>query len=72
LSQNPFFSPATRVAAAAAGLLNQAELSKKYVAQLAILDPMLTASNLTERVSFKHRSNVDRFIDGLRRAGLPD
>jgi hypothetical protein len=53
-------------------LLNQAELSKKYVAQLAILDPMLTASNLTERVSFKHRSNVDRFIDGLRRAGLPD
>jgi adenylate cyclase len=72
LSQNPFFSPATRVAAAAAGLLNQAELSKKYVAQLAILDPSLTTSNLTERVSFKHRSNVERFVDGLRRAGLPD
>jgi len=72
LSQNPFFSPATRVAAAAAGLLGQDELCKKYIAQLAVLDPALRASNLTERVSFKRREDVERIIDGLRRAGLPD
>jgi tetratricopeptide (TPR) repeat protein len=72
LSQNPFFSPATRIAAAAAGLLHHAELSKKYVAQLAVLDPSLTLSNLSTRISLSRKEDVERFVDGLRRAGLPN
>jgi TolB-like protein/class 3 adenylate cyclase len=72
LRQNPFFSPATRIAVASAALLNRTELAKKYLAQLRMLDPTLSVSNLDGRIGVRRAEHVARFTEGLRKAGLPE
>jgi tetratricopeptide (TPR) repeat protein len=72
LRQNPFFSPATRIALASAALLNRTELAKKYLAQLRMLDPTLSMSNLAGRIGVRRPEHIARFTEGLRKAGLPE
>jgi adenylate cyclase len=72
LRQNPFFSPATRIALASAALLNRSELAKKYLAQLKMLDPTLSISNLNTRIGVRRAQDIARFTESLRKAGLPE
>jgi adenylate cyclase len=72
LRQNPFFSPATRIAAASAALLNRTELASKYLAQLRMIDPTLSMSNLHSRIGVRRAEHIARFTEGLRKAGLPE
>ncbi len=72
LRQNAFFSPATRIAAASAALLNRTELASKYLAQLRMIDPTLSMSNLHSRIGVRRAEHIARFNDGLRKAGLPE
>jgi TolB-like protein len=71
LRQNPFFSPATRLAVASAALLGRMEDARKYLARLQMLDPQLRISNLGERIFLRRPDDYARLAEGLRRAGVP-
>jgi TolB-like protein len=71
LRQNPFFSPATRIAVASAGLLDRPDLARKYIAQLKMLDPQLSLSNVRTRIGVRRPEDIARFVEGLSKAGLP-
>ena len=72
VQQNPFFSPATRIAVASAALLNRTGLTKKYFARLKVLDPSLSLSNLGSRIGLRRPDDIARFSEGLRKAGLQE
>ena len=72
LRQNPFFSPATRLAVASAALLGRMEDARKYFARLQMLDPQLRISNLGERIFLQRPDDHARLAEGLRRAGVPE
>jgi hypothetical protein len=41
-------------------------------AQLLVLDPSLTLSNVTTRIDLSRKEHIERLIEGLRRAGVPE
>jgi TolB-like protein len=68
----PQYLTALRIAAASnamAGRLNEAQ---SYVARALRLDPGLRISTLKDRVPALRRGVLNRYIDALRKAGLPE
>ena len=66
------FLPALRMAAAshaAAGRLMEAQ---RAMARIHQLDPELRVSKLTDVVPFRGQEDFDRYVNGLRQAGLPE
>ena len=69
---NPNFPGSYRSLAAAYGHLGQLDEAAKAREMLSELLPGLTISRLRERLPVRHGRDLEHYLDGLRRAGLPE
>ncbi|UVC13579.1 BTAD domain-containing putative transcriptional regulator [Mesorhizobium onobrychidis] len=73
LRSQPNYASATRVATASYVLAGRLSEAEKMMARLRELDPTLRLSNLAEVLPpFYRTDDRSRYIEGLRKAGLPD
>jgi TolB-like protein/class 3 adenylate cyclase/tetratricopeptide (TPR) repeat protein len=72
LHELPRYLPAIRIAAASYALSGQIGRAQTYVGQMLEIDPSLRASNLKGIVPFRQMTDASRYVDGLRKAGLPE
>ncbi len=66
------YKPAIRLAAASYALSGQIDKAQDYMSQMLEIDPTLRASNLKGLVPFRESAAAARYVDGLRKAGLPE
>ncbi len=59
-------------AAASGALLGREAEARKAMALLSQLDPALRISNLKDLIPIWRTDDIDRWVDGLRKAGLPE
>ncbi len=69
---NPRFPGGHRTLAAAYGHLGRQADARAALDKLLELLPGLTIAQLKERLPFKHLDDLERYLDGLRKAGLAD
>lgn len=69
-----YYPPALHVKIACCGLLGQLEEGRKWVERLLAVNPEARVSSLYEwfRLFIKKPAGLKAFLDGLRRAGLPE
>jgi tetratricopeptide (TPR) repeat protein len=72
MREQPNFSIAICVAAAAAALGGRPAEAEKAMARLRRLNPALRLSNLRELMPIRQLEDLAKMTDGLRRAGLPE
>jgi TolB-like protein/Flp pilus assembly protein TadD len=72
LRERPTFGPALRFHAICLAELGRIDEAQGTVARLLELEPSLTLSALRARVPIRHSRLMDLFINGLRKAGLPE
>jgi len=72
LRERPSFAPALRFHAVCLVELGRLGEARDTVAFLLQLEPGLTASKLRERAPISNERLMSAFLDGLRKAGLPD
>jgi TolB-like protein/class 3 adenylate cyclase len=72
LQDNPDFQPGLRIAAASNAMAGRLEQAQKAVARLRQLYPALHISNLKEVLGPYRRTDLSRYEEGLRKAGLPE
>ena len=72
LRERPAFAPALRFHAVSLVALGRLEEARDTVAYLLQLEPGLTASKLRERAPIFDPKLMNAFLDGLRKAGLPE
>ncbi|MDR3485663.1 MAG: adenylate/guanylate cyclase domain-containing protein [Bradyrhizobium sp.] len=72
LHEQPNYTAAIRMAAASCALAGQTAKAKSHMARMLEIDPSLRTSRLTGIVPFRGNDDAARYVDGLRRAGLPD
>ena len=72
IQQNPNFPGGHRLVAASCGQLGRTQEAAKELKELLLLMPGMTADDVRKQVPFKRSSHMERYIDGLRKAGLPD
>jgi TolB-like protein len=73
LRSQPNYASAMRVAAAGHALAGRLSEAQQMMARLCEFDPLLRLSNLAEVLPPFHRpDDRSRYIEGLRKAGLPD
>jgi adenylate cyclase len=70
--QNPNFLPAIRIIATSAGNSGQLERARKAGQRVLEIDPEFRVSRLSEHVPLRRASDLARYSEGLRRAGLPE
>jgi len=71
--EQPYFVNALRVAAASNALAGHLEEARQCIARALRLDPGMRISNLKDRLGGRFPPvHFVRFVDGLRRAGLPE
>ena len=71
--QTPNLAPALRVAAASYALAGRLEEAQKIMARLYQLDPSFRLSNLGEVLPpFRRPEDRAKWVEGLRKAGLPE
>lgn len=68
----PHGVPAYHVLAASCALIGQFDEAKETIRQLLELDPELTVTRLQQIYPVAKYKNLDSFLDGLRKAGLPE
>jgi adenylate cyclase len=70
----PYFIPGLRTKAALCGMLGQPEEGQKYIQRLLAVTPDATIAVLRRLLLrlIKSKALVERMIDGLRKAGLPE
>jgi tetratricopeptide (TPR) repeat protein len=68
----PNFYGGYYVAAAAAAILGRAHEAEEFLAHVGRLMPRLTLNATKRNPLFMRPDDIDRLIDGLRLAGLPD
>jgi TolB-like protein/Flp pilus assembly protein TadD len=73
LHKSPNWPPALRLKAATCGLLGRLDEGREWVRRLLEVDPRMTVSSmrLYHQVCFQ-KPHVEAFLDGLRKAGLPE
>jgi adenylate cyclase len=69
---NPWFSSSFKGLLAALGHLGQAQEATSVMARLAKLEPNLTVRDAIARSPMGLTADIQRYADGLRRAGLPE
>jgi TolB-like protein/class 3 adenylate cyclase len=73
IRQNQNFLPAVRIAAASNALAGRPAEAQKLVARLRDADPSLCISSLKDRIDpFQRARDSAKYVDGLRKAGLPE
>jgi TolB-like protein/DNA-binding SARP family transcriptional activator len=72
LRERPTFGPALRLHAVCLVKLGQISEARETLARVLALEPHLTVSVLRERVPINDTRVMDLFLDGLRKAGLPE
>jgi TolB-like protein/class 3 adenylate cyclase len=72
LYEKPNFAYTLRVAAASHALAGHHSEAQRVMAQLCELDPLLRLSNLGDVISPLRPEDRTKYIDGLRKAGLPE
>ena len=61
-----------RLVAASCGQLGRAKEAANELKELLALMPGMTADDVRKQVPFKRSIDMERYIDGLRKAGLSD
>ncbi len=69
---NPDFSRARRRLAAAYGQMGRIEDAEWEAAELLTLEPDFSIARERESEMFKNPADLERYIEGLRKAGLPE
>lgn len=73
LLSQPNYASAMRVIAASHALAGRLGKAQEMVARLRVLNPTLRLSNLADVLPpFRRADDRDRYIEGLRKAGLPE
>ncbi|MCK5364359.1 MAG: adenylate/guanylate cyclase domain-containing protein, partial [Gammaproteobacteria bacterium] len=72
IRQHRYNLPAYHVLAASCVHLSQLDEAKETIQQLLDLDPELTVTRLQQIYPVAKYKNLDSFLDGLRKAGLPE
>ena len=72
LREHTNFLPALRMAAASHACAGRLAEAQKAMARIRQIDPELRISKLTDVVPFREPQDFDRYVDGLRKAGLPE
>jgi TolB-like protein/Tfp pilus assembly protein PilF len=72
LRDQPDYFLSIFVAAASAALAGADAAARKFMARLRQTTPELRISNLRDRVPIRRPDDIDRFAQGLRKAGLPE
>jgi len=73
LRENPNLQQALRVAAASHALSGRIEGAQKAIARMRQLDPDLCISNLRDRLpTLRRPEDFARYVEGLRKAGVPE
>lgn len=69
---NPGFSNAYKPLIAALGHLGQIEEAREAVGKLLLLEPNFTVQRFAKTYPIKKDSDRERYMDGLRKAGVPE
>ena len=73
LRSNPNLQQALRVAAASHALAGRLEMAREAIGRMRLLDPDLRISNLKHRLpTFRRPEDLARYLEGLRKAGVPE
>jgi tetratricopeptide (TPR) repeat protein len=72
IQQNPRFPGGHRLVAASCGQLGRIQEAAGELEELLLLMPGMTADDVRKQVPFKRPNDMERYIDGLRKAGLSD
>jgi TolB-like protein/cytochrome c-type biogenesis protein CcmH/NrfG len=72
IQQNPMFPGGHRLVAASCGQLGRTQEAASELKELLLLMPGMTADDVRKQVPFKRPSDMERYIEGLHKAGLPD
>ena len=73
LQNNPNFQPALRIDAASNALAGRLAQAKKSMARLRELHPALRLANVRDVLGpYRRAEDVAKYVEGLRRAGLPE
>jgi len=72
LGEHPEHSPAMRMAAASHALAGRPAEAHEAMARMRRHDPGLRVSSLADHIPFRRPEDRARYVDGLRKAGLPD
>lgn len=72
IQENPRFPGGHRLLAASYGQLGRIEEAGTELKELLILMPGMTSDDVRKQVPFKKPSDMERYVDGLRKAGLPE
>jgi adenylate cyclase len=70
--EDPKFASSWRFMAATAGLLGRTDEAAEAVRRLLDLDPGFTMAKARRSAVFRHSAELPRYLEGLRRAGLPE
>ena len=71
-AHNPEALPAHRCLAACFGLLSQDASARKALAEVHRIFPDFSTSWVPIFFTFKHAADLDRLVEGLRKAGLSE
>ena len=72
LSEHADHSPAMRMAAASHALAGRLSAARAAMARMRRENPALRLSNLADHIPFARPDDRARYVEGLRRAGLPE
>jgi len=72
LQQNSNYLPGIRMAAASHALCGRLAQAQQALTRMRQIDPELRISNLAELVPFRATKDFGRYVEGLRKAGLPE
>jgi tetratricopeptide (TPR) repeat protein len=72
LREHPNYLPAIRMSAASLAFAGRLTEAQKAMARMREIDPALRAAGLKDLVPFRRPDDFARYVEGLRRAELPD
>jgi DNA-binding SARP family transcriptional activator/Tfp pilus assembly protein PilF len=72
VKMNPRFSAPYKPLIASLGHLGRPHEAKPYITKLLSLEPNFTIQRFGEVYPIKHQSDRERYMEGLRRAGVPE